>query len=658
MRCITAFLLALALLACHDGGSSGKRKKKRARSPLLLSAGVVAIEPSAKHGWVDEIDLERLALKPKDAKTAFDLTTPAGEPFVFDILSRSEGNTGPVRVSLAHASDGGVAPAGGVVTMATAGVIPSGTGTTSRGEWLDAHGDGFARITLRGAVERDQVFAVQVGSDRKDSTALIRVRIGPSSEINSAAQGGGDYPGVVEERTLYSSDSWSFGLPTIAVSGDRTSIVCYEGDRGDPRGFARYEMRLQHEQASGKVTGGASEEASEDSGNWRDHEIAALFNVLALVHSGTDRVTVKLSFDRGATFAQEEEFLSGGQQYAPRLVTIAMALDYSLAVLFWRANPRGATELVLVEGRPSELDGDGSPTRFEFDAEHVVYRNRKDVTPLLMGATWSEGGDLVVGYAFSRFTTRPDRTWESVTQNRCAVRPWGGEFSDVLVEEDRTIGRDPSVSVTGKDDSLRVYYAYEARDGVRYTTSDDAGRTFAPPVSVGDPASHTPTIIARDQGGETRVDLIYLTNGEEGQELHVLHWDDFGRLPPVQHRLTHAVMTRSRDLPPDAPVPGAEIGAFVPDEGYRITQVSWFGYDAVLDGDDVVVVYDEETFDAWFACVGPPFLGGAFGPELDAGGAAPDFTPAEPPPLAPGLTEPVPDPDPEHMHQLRLLRMD
>ncbi|MHC4473847.1 MAG: hypothetical protein ACYS99_23160, partial [Planctomycetota bacterium] len=70
MRCITAFLLALALLACHDGGSSGKRKKKRARSPLLLSAGVVAIEPSAKHGWVDEIDLERLALKPKDAKTA------------------------------------------------------------------------------------------------------------------------------------------------------------------------------------------------------------------------------------------------------------------------------------------------------------------------------------------------------------------------------------------------------------------------------------------------------------------------------------------------------------------------------------------------------------------------------------------------------------
>jgi hypothetical protein len=35
-----------------------------------------------------------------------------------------------------------------------------------------------------------------------------------------------------------------------------------------------------------------------------------------------------------------------------------------------------------------------------------------------------------------------------------------------------------------------------------------------------------------------------------------------------------------------------------------------------------------------------------------------DFTPADPPPLAPGLTEPVPAPDPAHMHQLKLIRLD
>ena len=41
--------------------------------------------------------------------------------------------------------------------------------------------------------------------------------------------------------------------------------------------------------------------------------IRALFNVLALVHSGLDTVTLKLSFDRGATFGQVETFGGGVQ---------------------------------------------------------------------------------------------------------------------------------------------------------------------------------------------------------------------------------------------------------------------------------------------------------------------------------------------------------
>ena len=44
------------------------------------------------------------------------------------------------------------------------------------------------------------------------------------------------------------------------------------------------------------------------------------------------------------------------------------------------------------------------------------------------------------------------------------------------------------------------------------------------------------------------------------------------------------------------------------------------------------------------------------GPDPVVGGG--DFQPAEPPPLAPGLTEPLPAPDPDHMHQLKMLRLD
>ena len=81
------------------------------------------------------------------------------------------------------------------------------------------------------------------------------------------------------------------------------------------------------------------------------------------------------------------------------------------------------------------------------------------------------------------------------------------------------------------------------------------------------------------------------------------------------------------------------------------------GYDAVLDGDEIVVVYDEETFDAAFIC-----LGGWGWLETDVvfpgTTSAPGFIPADPPPLVPGMTELLPAPDPAHRHQLKLLRLN
>ncbi len=654
--------MIVVLIGCGGGGGGGGAgitlpPAAPDSATLVLAAGLDSVDPATAADWTAEVDLDRLGWSEFD--TAFDLTTPSGEPFAFELISRAEANQGIVRLSIAHARDGAATPGIGPESLAEAGIVPSASGTTSNGEWLDAHGDGFARFTVRGNIERDHIIAVEADDGDGRTRALVRVRIGPSSEINAAAGSGGDYPDVVEEATLYSSDSFSFGLPTIAVSGDRTSIVCYEGDRADPRTYARFEMRMQVDHESGEVTGGGSAEISPDSGHWRDHEIAGLYNVLALVGSGGDRTHLKLSFDRGATFTQAEEFGPATRGFRPRLATLAMAADYSLAVLYWRSNVDGTSDLVLVEGKPDAVDGGGSPTHFNFDPEVVVYHDARDVSPLIMDAQWSDGGDLVIGHGFSRFTELEDRAWESLTQNRCAVRPWEGTFTDTLVDEERIVGKDPSVALSGSGEDLRIFYAYEGREGVMFRVSDDAGKTFSGPLTIGDRGAHTPSVFARTGDTGIRVDLLYIAWAQDGQELHLVHWDDFDAGKPEQYRLTTATMVESNSLPPSAGAPGAGAAFAPPDTGLRITQIAWFGYDAVVDGDELVVIYDEVTFDAWTICIGAPsFEGGMAMDAFEAAPTAGGFIAAEPPPLAPGMTEPLPAPDPLHMHQLKLLRLE
>ena len=649
-----AVCLAVLFAGCGGGGGGGGGGPT-GDAALLLAAGPNALDTSPD-SFTGTLDLAGLDVGSIDA--VYDFTTPAGEPFVFDVLSRGDANTGTVRISVAHAADDGIRPAGGPETMARAGVVASASGTTRRAAWLDAQGDGFARVTMRGEIERDQVFVVEAETEVGKTTAAVRVRIGPESEINTAARPESDYPGVKDEATLYSSNSWTFGLPTIAVSGDRTSVVCYEGDIADARLWDRYEFRLQH--GPDGVHGGGSISTGPDTGHWRDHEIAALYNVLAVVRSGTENVSVKLSFDRGATFAQEEVLASGTPGYFARLVQIAMAEDYTTAVLFWQPNADGTTALVLVTGEPSMLDGDESPVKFAFDEPRVLRTVAGDVAPVLLGADYSDGGDLVIGYGYSSWTSNADGTWTSTLTSRCVVIPYDGEPTDTLVEEDVVIGRDPSVSVLGSGENLRIFYAYEGRDGVRLRTSEDGGRTFSAPRAVGDESSTNPTVLAREQDGLTRVDVVYLAQGENGLEIHLAHWDDFGAGPAATYRLTTAEFISPRDLPPDAPNAGIRGGDLLPDPegGFRIRQVAWFGYDAVLDGDDVVIVYDEETFDGYVFFIDAPMRGMDFegGPAPTAGDAG--FVPAVPPPLAEGMTEELPPPDPDHMHQLKLIRLD
>jgi len=641
-----SFLGVLAVAAC----SSGRRAEPQPAdaSRLLVTADTTVLGRSAAPA--DARSLDRLALELGATAAAsrveanYRLTTPADTPFAFDLVSWRDGGAGAAAVAVRHLADGDQTPATDGTSLAAAGIVPQGRALATDAGWLSAHGDGFVRLSLQGRIERDQILAVTADSG---AITLIELVLGDRSQINRPVRGDEPQPNVLSRQTIYSSSSMSFGLPTVAVSGDRTSVVCYEGDRQAAFAGPRYEMRLQHDAATGAVTGGGTVETSLDTGYWRDHEIAALHNVLAVVRAETNGARVRLSFDRGATFAQEVELPVGEVQ--SRLVQVAIAADYSLAVACWR--PRGDSsglDLLLVEGHVAGVDANGSPTWFLFDAPRVVHTMPIGSSPLTTGIAWSDGGDLVIGYGASWFTPGPQ--WLSTTEFRCATRRYGEELRDRLVDREQIVGMDPTVSVLGTGASMRIFYAYEASNGVRLASSEDGGDTFTAGPSFGQAGDHLPAVFARDVGGAVRLDVLYLAARGQGIELHQARWLDGLASPREDFALTRARLEPST-VPPQtiwAPSGGGSM---------RSTQVAWLGFDAVVDGDDLVVAYDEVTVDAMFLCFG---AGGTGAPSTGvlAPGASAGFQPAVPPPLAPGMTEPVPPVDAGHAHQLVLLRID
>ncbi|MBL4848026.1 MAG: hypothetical protein JKY65_21125 [Planctomycetes bacterium] len=635
--------LSLILLAAGCG-SEGKSTQPGPVTPadrqqVFVTAGAEVLTPSTAP-IASGVDLARLNVTQVSA--VYDLTTPVDEPIAFNVFTRGEGNSGAVRVSVAHALAGGATPTGGAESLALVGVQPNGTALANRAPWVDSTGDGFARLTLSGAIGEEQVIAVQAQTSRGAETILIRVRIGAPSRINVISQNPPPAGYVKSSATLYSSDSWQFGLPTVATTGSRSTVVVYEGDAGDRFSAERYEMRLQYDDATKAVTGGASDESSGDTGNWRDHEIAALFNVLALVHSGDQEVKVRLSFDRGATFAQDLVLERSG--FNNRLVQVAIAADYTLAVLFWRTVSDFRSELVLVEGTPAKFDATGSPTEFSFGAPTPIRTTRRDSTPVIMGAQYSSGGDLVIGYAYTELSDVPapgGRNGVGVqTLYQCAVRLFGETaFTDTTVDDVITWSFDPSVALRGSGTSLEIFYGYEAGDGVRFKRSTDAGKTFGSTLVLGDRSAHMPSVMLREQAGAQRLDIVYLQRADFGNELHVAHWDDYSPSGvPTIYRLTTATRTGTTG------------------RGGETTSVAWLGYDATLQGDDVVVVFHEQTYE--FRDAIPIMLGAPTGTLGSAQASAAPFTPATPPPLAPGLTQPLPAPTASDRNQLKWLCLD
>ena len=646
-RCVvrSGLLVLFAVAACDSGGRTEPAPAPETARLLVtadtevLAASAAPASPAATAAFAAAIDAGGRPV------AHYVLTTPAGEAFSFDLLSWREGAAGAAAVHVAHLRDGDadVDRIGDPASLPAVGIAPQGLALAADNGWIGAAGDGLARISLKGRIERDQV----LGAETEDGAlALIELRIGDRSRINRPV-GGGDAPtDVVTTRTIYSSASQWFGMPTLAVSGDRTSIVCYEGDREAEFADSRFELRLQHEAATDTVTGGGTI-ATEAAGYWRDHEIAALHNVLVVARAEAATLRLRLSFDRGATFAQEVELPTGAAQ--TRLVQVAFAADYSLAVGCWRREPlSGSQQFVLVEGRPAAADGTGSPTWFSFDAPQVVHEIAFDGTPLTTGIAWSDGGDLVVGYGATTFTNVPTGGWLTRTEFRCAVRRYGEELQDRLVDAEEIFGMDPTVAVLGSGASLRIFYAYEARDGLRLAHSDDGGASFTIGGAFGQPGDHLPAVFAREVGGAVRLDVLYLASRDEGVELHHARWLDGPSSPRVDFALTDAVLETG------SPSPALWWGgATVP-----ITQGGWLGFDAGLDRAALGAGYDEHTRDAAVGCWGGmawTTTTTALPPIFASPGS---FTAAAPPPLAPGMTEAVAPPNAAHAHQLKLLRIE
>ncbi len=671
------WLATLGCAAVIGGcGGGGAAAPLLGAVPLILSAGMVPLEPEPVDLVSRTVDLARLGIT--QVERVFDLTTPPGEQFTIQAFTRTESNSGAVALCVAHCSDGGFVPVGGPESLGNAGVVPFADGAVPDGPWLEVGGDGYARLTVRGEIDEEQVLAICAESATGRTVALVRLRLGGPSIINGAGSGatlGDDYPGVVATATLYSSDSWQMGLPVVAADGDATHVVFYDGSHDDPFDWRTFEVRLRHDAATNAVVAGGTTPLDDADGGWRDHEVAARGNVVAVARAGWGGVTLRLSFDGGATFGQTREFPLGPKEFAARLVQLAIGADGRIAMLFWKGDEVSYTDLVLVEGTVASRDAAGAATAYGFGAAETLFRGAGGLMPLIIGAQYSEAGDLVVGYAFTSFGGNdPAGAWTATTETRCATRLAGGASRDVLVEIEDVTGFDPSVALVGSGDTMRVFLAYEAGDGVRMKTSADGGKTFSEAAVAGGMGANMPSVFARMQQGGLRVDLLYLMTSEVGNELHLRHWDDFGTTPPKDYRLVRASLSDTGGgggfVPPPLPPPppgngdpfgptgvGGDPGQWSDPSGSSdgtwtwtdvgdygspaaLTQVSWFGYGAALSGDDVVIVFQEEVLDFW----------GLYGFD----------TPVMGPGIAVGAntTGPVPAPDDADTYRLKLIRID
>jgi hypothetical protein len=629
-----------------------------ATQDVTVAAGMSEIQPATTDTLSGVVNASRFGVTNFDR--VYELETPAGTDFAFNIIARGESNWGLTRITVGHVEAAGVVPTTGVESIAAAGMTLEAPGMANTGNQVDVNGDGFARVTVRGNITSDQVLMARVPRFGDELLIGIRVKIGNASAINLSAGNPQGFRGGMTTTSIYSSDAWQFGLPAMAVSGDRYSIVTYDGNQNQQSYVDRRRTWLQLDTSTSAITGGDEECYSPDSGFWRDQEIAALGTVLAVAYTGSGNVRAEISLNRGGSFPLVRD-IDPNAGWGTRLVQIAIAPDYRLGVIYWKnQNSSGAytsSRLMLVEATPTAFDSNNTPIGYAWGQPTVVHNAGYDATPLLMHMEYSQGGDLVIGYGY---TTMTWSGWFMVSSSRfrCAVRQWGSQgFYDTQIDqEDNVMPCDPHVCVLGSGSTMEIFYAYEKSDGVHLYYSSNSGATFQLAHSVNIPGAMQPSVHARMQGGQKRVDLLFVSPDGWGLELHDLTWDDF---------TLSATPTLSRITQADA-VGGGTPPAGMP-QGFLITTLSWMGYDAVIKGDDVAVVFHEITYDSyeyywangWMWQQGGGGFAGAAGGGGGGGGSGGGYTPPPPPTiLQPGMTGSVATPDPAHRNQLRVAVID
>lgn len=623
---------------------------------VSLAAGMSELQPVSTDTLSGTVDLARFGATAFDR--VYELETPANTEFSFTFVARGFANFGATQISLGHVADAGVVPDKGAESLVMAGMNIEGTGLNYSGDYINVIGDGFARMTVSGRIQAEQVLIANVPRDGQTPLRCgVRVAIGSSSVINLPNVIAPPDNPTITSTDIYSSDSWYFGLPAIAVSGDRVSFVAYDGDAAtDPYGN-RLRRWLQYDSSTGQVSGGQATCASPDAGSWRDQEIAALGNVLAVVYSGNGEVRTDISLDRGASFPIQQVLHQTAGWGAQRLVQIAIGQDYRVGCLYWSCEYDYYTyvahnTLTLIEGLPTGFDSNNTPAGYAWGAPKVISAPAGDITPLLMHLEYSTGGDLVIGYGYTLMEL-VGMNMVTSARFRCAVRLNGQTgFNDgELDHEDAVRPADPHISLIGSGSTMQIFYAYEKTDGIHLLYSSNAGSSWQQGATVAIAGAVQPSVLARDVGGNTRVDLLYLSPVSYGADLHDMHWDNFTPgSAGVAYRITETTATPGGTPPPGCP------------QGMIVRTVGMFGYDAVLKDDKVAIAVHEITADtyAWWGQWGGPMAGGGFvgalGPQS---GSANTGAPTPPPAvLLPGMTGSVPAPNASQRNMLSLKVID
>src|SRR5690606_31591208 len=100
-----------------------------------LAAGLKSVTPDTTDSLSAKVTAPHLGAISFDR--TYSVTTPSGEDFAFSVVASRFGNTGETKVSVAHASDGGVAPSGSADSLTQAGLRIDAPGVDNTGAWIN-----------------------------------------------------------------------------------------------------------------------------------------------------------------------------------------------------------------------------------------------------------------------------------------------------------------------------------------------------------------------------------------------------------------------------------------------------------------------------------------------------------------------------------------